>query len=1270
MENSSIMNSTMGDLGGYFVPQKYYDPNSSSRICCIELPNNSQIFVNYTERSTIKDIIQAIIESREFRIMNSKRSYVLDTINHINLYDLQLCLYRQIKPEYENKISYDIKIDALHEKGFIKNSKYPFFIFKDNKTPFSFISNSSQIKSDLLRNIIDSEFNGNALYSLYLPRINTIYKLNCFPELEDFFIRNKKCYNEFNHFNLNPLLNDHDRLDWFIYDNESLNFLINMNKANIEVQSKLKLIHDKLYFEDACDGEKLSVVEKDLEKFFVNLYFEIKNPNGESEKDLIQQKVKITLNTTGFDLLEKMNKKLKAMNEELTYDSKKMILKVRSLNDYVFDLEKPMTLFTYINECIKHNKEADYVIMKNPLYVKIENKGENQGENQGENHIQENTDVNLANGQNMTCVHYPFDNLLSLAVYNPMINNINSDINNPNICLTKDPKILEKDESPEDDLDLFINSLTKDMIDKTKKDYDDSLNNIGADSSNLLKDPMNEKYEVKDINEIAESLVNTTVNLNNTTVLYANSTYVSGPSIRKKRTLQPLIATPNIFLPEYQGLDTKDCENLTKIQLSSINIRDVDRPFSILLKSAHIKELLNSTPFERNFNLIFQFRIQLYLGSQPFGKMYKLTWKNSTQDLNPEFNKRVYFDLSYSQIPNFCSILFKVKFIQYNENGEIFGNSTKYWGNFRLFDHNLRLKSGMHKLNLYSGLFTDDAYYYFTDNDEEEKCSKIYFEIEPFCKTVFNKITHIKNYSFDINTVMINDTDKAKIEEIKSRSPFEDMTNYDRETIWSNRYKLSNDPDYLAKVLSCVDYSNPKHLVELEKVLELATYLNCNNSMGLLGGKFLHESIRNFAVECLKNSPFIEIQEYLYELIHGLRYEINHDNELAKFLLDKAIKYPVTIGHSFYWILKSQMYEQNFQQRYGLYLEIFLNKIGPNLTKIFYDEDILLTELENICEAQKNKKFGKKEKQNAFNETINNLNEKYEKENIEVSLPLNFKYRINKIDLENSKLIIKDAKHIQIIIDLKNVDPLGDDFLVTYYNDQDIRMSLVIMQLFNILHTMWCENNLKLKMPLYNVMTTSRNKGLIQLIPDTQIFEEMPIKEKAGGKNLFGKRSLRKYLTLNSGIAPEEVYDNFISSNVAYCVANYVLGVTQRNKKNLNFKRNGEIYYTSYEHLLNHYSKIYGDRGVPFFFNITFVDFLSEKEERFILFKELFEQAYLILRNKSKDLIGLLEILLSSGLPEISHKSIQYLEDSLGLNKTEEESKEILKEVLNYIMSK
>ena len=922
-------------------------------------------------------------------------------------------------------------------------------------------------------------------------------------------------------------------------------------------------------------------------------------------------------------------------------------------------------LYTYINECIKHNKEADYIILKNPLFE------QNENNNQNENHIQNEENNNIQNFQpNMTCVHYPFDNLLSLAIYNPIATNNINDIGNPKENMAKNPQtIIKEDDLPEDDLDLFINSLTKDIKEKVKKDYEDSLNNIGDNNSNILSDPMSEKYEIKDIKEINEDLTNTTINLNNTTMLNVNSTFINGPAIRK-RTSKLNVETPNVFLSDYQTLEQKDMQNLSQIQLSSINIREIDRPFSILLKSAHIKDLLNSTPFGKNINLVFQFRIQLFLGSQPFSQIYRLTWKNGTKDLNPEFNKRIYFDLNYSQIPNFCSILFKVKFIQYNDQGEIFGNSTKYWGNFRLFDHNLRLKCGMHKLNLYSGMFTEDAYYYFTDNNEEEKCSKIFFEIEHFNKTVFNKITHIKNYSIDKKTVMIKETDKKKIEEIKIRSPFEEMTNYDKETLWSNRYKLSDEPEFLSKVLSCVDYSNPKHLIELEKILEMAKDLNSIQSVGLLGGKFLHESIRNFAVKCLRKSTNIEINEYLYELIHGLRYEINHDNELARFLLEKAIKYPVTIGHSFYWILKSQMYEQNFQQRYGLYLEVFLNKIGPTLTKIFYDEDTLLLKLDGICESQKNKKLGKKEKQLFFNEIIQNYNEILEKEKNEISLPLNFKYRINKIDLENCKVITKDGKHLQLILNFKNVDPLGDDFLINYYNEQDIRMTLVTMQLFNILHTIWCENNLKLKMPLYDVMPTSRNKGLVQLIPDSQIFEEMPIKEKAGHKNLFGKRSLRKYLTLNSGISAEEFYENFITSNVAYCVANYVLGVTQRSKKNLNFKKNGEIYYTSYDHLLNHYSKLLGERGIPFLFNITFVDFLSENEERFKLFKDLYMQAYLLLRNRSKDLIELMEILLSSGLPELSQKSLQYLEDTLALNKNEEEAKELLNNVLSYIMSK
>ena len=1254
MESSSIMNSTMGDMGGYFVPQKYYDPNSSARILCIELANNSQIFITYTEKYTVADLIKNVLESREFRLNAYKRDYILDSVNHINLYDLHLCLYRQIKPEYENKISNDVKIDALHEKGFIKNSKYPFFIFKNNKLPHFFLANSSQIRSDLLKNIIDSGYDENAIYSLYLPRINTIYKLNAFPELEDYFIRNKKCYNEFNHFNLNELLNDHEKLDWFIYDNESMNFLINMNKTNLEVKSKLKLINEKLYFEDVCDDEdiNLSFKEEDLAKLFLNIYYEMDNPDAESGKDLIVQKIRLTMTTTGKDIIDKMKKKVQTMNKNWEFESEKMVLKVRSLNDYIFNIDNVLINYTYIHECIKHNKEGEYIILKNPSL-----------EVDAQNQISENEINNQNPSEYVTYIHFPFDNLLSLAVYNPISNNVNSDIESVYISLNKAPKEIEKEEVKEDNLDLFINSLTKDLDKETKKLYDDSLNDIGKNKE--VKD-FNEKYEVKDIKEINENLGNVSMSLNNTSIM-ANTTFSSSiPKRRRKKDAQ-FVEMPNIFLSENQTIDDKDCDELNQTFLSSINLRDIDRPFSILLKSAHIKDLFNSTPFERNINMILDFKIQLYIGSQPFSKPYSLIWKCSTQDLNPEFNKRIYFDVSYSQIPNFCSVLFKVKLLQYNQDNEIFYNQTKYYGNFRLFDHNLRLNCGLHKVNLYSDMFKDDAYYYFLDSDEEEKSSKIYFEIEHFNRTVYNRITHIKNYTFD-GSFMISEAEEKKIEEIKQRSYFEEMNNYDKKTLWGNRYKLSADSKLFAQLLTCVEYNDPKHLIELEKVLEMAKDLNTIDSIGLLGGKFLHESIRNFAVKCLRKSPNLEIKEYLYELIHGLRYEINHDNELARFLLEKAIKYPVTIGHTFYWILKSQMWEQNFQQRYGLYLEIFLNKIGPNLTKIFFDEDVLMTKLEEICQMQKDKKLSKKDKLNNFKTLINGFNTNLSEQLHEISLPFDFKYRIEKINLEDCKVNLKDNR-VELVLNFKNVDPLGDNILVNYYNDKDIRMNLVTMQLYNIIHSFWCDNNFKIKMPLYNVMTTAYNKGLIQLIPNTQTLEEMPIKETSGFKNLFGKKSLNKYLILTSGISPEEAYENFINTNVAYSVANFVIGITQRTKKNIHFKKNGEIYYTSFDHILNHYSKNLGDRGVPFIINVTFMDFLK-KNNKLKEYIETFLNAFLSLRNKSNDLIKLMELLLSSGLPEISHKSLTYMEDSLSLNKSEKEAKEIMGKVLERIMDK
>ena len=92
--------------------------------------------------------------------------------------------------------------------------------------------------------------------------------------------------------------------------------------------------------------------------------------------------------------------------------------------------------------------------------------------------------------------------------------------------------------------------------------------------------------------------------------------------------------------------------------------------------------------------------MQIYCGSEAFTKPRTIKWKGVKGDLNPLINRRIYFSLQYYKLPMFSSILFKIKHLKYSKNYELISHETVAWANFRLFDHNRRLKTG--KINYLS----------------------------------------------------------------------------------------------------------------------------------------------------------------------------------------------------------------------------------------------------------------------------------------------------------------------------------------------------------------------------------------------------------------------------------------------------------------------------------------------------------------------------------------------------------------------------------------
>ena len=106
-----------------------YDPNCSERICNIELKNNNQILISYSENDSIYKLLNNIIKNKQFKKLYSSRNYTFNYKKVFILFELHLCLYKDIKKDYENKIDLEMKLDDLHRLGILKNYKKPFFLF-------------------------------------------------------------------------------------------------------------------------------------------------------------------------------------------------------------------------------------------------------------------------------------------------------------------------------------------------------------------------------------------------------------------------------------------------------------------------------------------------------------------------------------------------------------------------------------------------------------------------------------------------------------------------------------------------------------------------------------------------------------------------------------------------------------------------------------------------------------------------------------------------------------------------------------------------------------------------------------------------------------------------------------------------------------------------------------------------------------------------------------------------------------------------------------
>jgi hypothetical protein len=502
---------------------------------------------------------------------------------------------------------------------------------------------------------------------------------------------------------------------------------------------------------------------------------------------------------------------------------------------------------------------------------------------------------------------------------------------------------------------------------------------------------------------------------------------------------------------------------------------------------------------------------------------------------------------------------------------------------------------GLHKLSLWETPFSDDSYFCWIDNPNLSS-SQINFEIESFLFPVVHHIENSAPISYNHYSYMISETDQRKFLEILEKSPFDELNNYDKEVLWSNRYAITQIPSIIPKFLLCVDYKNEYHLKEMDKVLKIAKNLKPVGAMELLTGKFLNETIRKFAVKCLQEASYIEVQDYIIQLVQALKYEMYHDSNLARFILKLAIKYPLTLGHCLFWNLRSEMFSPIVQQRFGLYLEIFLNRIGKNLRQIFEDESLMIKSLLNVADIPHDKSLkSADEKLKKFRDCLTQLNQELFSNGKEISMPLNFKMRVKKFVVEKCRFMKSKKKPLWLVFE--NADPKGENIVVMFKKGDDLRQDILTLQLFKIMNTLWFEEKINLKMSLYNVVCTGYFQGMLEIVQESETLATVH-KLGGGATASLTAKPLKRWLEKNANVNEKEYVSNFLVSSVAYCVATFVLGIGDRHNDNIMIKKNGELFHIDFGHFLGHFKYKYGFKRerAPFVFTKEFRKVLGGKK--------------------------------------------------------------------------
>eukprot|EP01127_Copromyxa_protea_P018908 TRINITY_DN6038_c0_g1_i1.p1 TRINITY_DN6038_c0_g1~~TRINITY_DN6038_c0_g1_i1.p1 ORF type:complete len:1361 (+),score=214.79 TRINITY_DN6038_c0_g1_i1:544-4083(+) len=498
--------------------------------------------------------------------------------------------------------------------------------------------------------------------------------------------------------------------------------------------------------------------------------------------------------------------------------------------------------------------------------------------------------------------------------------------------------------------------------------------------------------------------------------------------------------------------------------------------------------------------------------------------------------------------------------------------------------------------------------------------------------------------------------EKKELFKILEKDVLSTLTKKEKHFVWHWKDYCLTHNKYLPKVLLSCPWHDPEQVKIAHDLLMELPPLTPTAALELLQSAFADTWVRSFAVECLEKMPDAEIVHYLSQLVQVLKYENHLFSPLSLFLLKRALKNRIIVGHSCFWYLLTESCDPTMATRYGLLLEAYIAGCGTHHRNVCQHQVLMARELQNIS-ARVSSTRNANEKRNLLQAGLRNFQSQLPPV---FSLPIDSSVKLSGIILEKCKYLDSNAAPLWLTFSYAD-KAVPDNYSVIVKSGDDLRQDILTMQMFSIMDTLWKANGMDLGMTLYKVIATSPTSGMIEVVKNSTTAAKIE-KDAGGSLQAFSRYPLKRWIEQNNLTTEltNQAIDNFTRSCAGYCVATYVIGIGDRHNDNIMVTKAGHMFHIDFGHFLGNIMKFgfYNRESAPFVFTPSFMHVMGdERGADYLRFMELSTRAYDIVRQNSNIFLNLFHMMLSTGIPQLrTVNDIHYLRQAFSLEQTREKA--------------